>query len=89
MRKAEKRRLGRIKFEKDMADSKAHGLRMQELDKKRRAQQLKDTLVQRDVKNLQHVQGKVAKAKQKRELYAGEEEILKDLEFTPDCESGW
>lgn len=66
MRKAEKRRLGREKFEKDLAESKQHGLRMQELDRKRREQQMKDTLVQRDVKNLQHVQSKVSKAEKAR-----------------------
>lgn len=67
MRKAEKRRIGREKFEKDMADSKAHGLRMQVLDRKRREQQLKDTLVQRDVKNLQHVNSKVSKSQKERD----------------------
>ena len=47
MRKAEKRRLGRLKFEKDMAESKAHGLRMQALDRKRREQILKDAEAER------------------------------------------
>lgn len=87
MRKSEKRRIGRKKFEKDMAGSKAHGLRMQELDKKRRAQQLQDTLALRDVKNLQHVQGKVAKAKQKRDSSALDID-LNDLVDRTDEDAG-
>lgn len=67
MRKAEKRRIGREKFEKDMAEEKDKGLRLQEQSKKKAAEELQAILGQRDVSNRKHVENKVAKAQAKRD----------------------
>lgn len=51
MRKAEKRRLGVIKQQKNLAEAQAHGLKMQEHDRKRRENEFQQALIARDRKS--------------------------------------
>lgn len=70
MRKAEKRRLGREKQEKQLAATKAHGLRMQKLDQDRREKEFRDALIKREGISTRSSdnkpQSKISKEKQAR-----------------------
>lgn len=70
MRKAEKRRLGAIKFEKQMAESRAHGLKMQANDRKQREETLKDAELARARKSSKSSKAEPGRSKVSKEKAA-------------------